>query len=294
MKLSICIVTMNRALQLQEALESCLKCKLPTDTEFVIIDNASIDETEDIVKSALKGYNHIYIKMDRNLGCGGGRNFAFEKSNGEYVYVLDDDALIDQPDFFDVAIKTLDTYPNIVSLTSQIYDNAWACNRLSESGKEFAPGLFFCKMFCGGSHFLRKSFFSKPPYLSNIYGYEELLPSLMIWDAKKINAFLPTIKIIHNPEKNKWDRRDLNNTSLVINECAIQCGIKLQMYPFVFHPLVMLAFNKRCNRHLLNVSDGKAKAKKKVKESILLYPINNRIKTSTVIDLFKLFGFSVF
>ena len=43
MDLSICVVTMNRANQLKEALESCLACELPIKTEFVIIDNASCD-----------------------------------------------------------------------------------------------------------------------------------------------------------------------------------------------------------------------------------------------------------
>ena len=50
MKLSICVVTMNRANQLSEALQSCLLCELPRETEFVIIDNASTDHTEQVVK----------------------------------------------------------------------------------------------------------------------------------------------------------------------------------------------------------------------------------------------------
>ena len=51
-KLSIGVVTMNRAAQLKEALESCLACQLPAKTEFIIIDNASTDNTEEIVKMA--------------------------------------------------------------------------------------------------------------------------------------------------------------------------------------------------------------------------------------------------
>ena len=50
MKLSIAVVTMNRSIQLIEALDSCLTCNLPNDTEFVIIDNASTDDTEQKVK----------------------------------------------------------------------------------------------------------------------------------------------------------------------------------------------------------------------------------------------------
>ena len=45
-ELSVCVITMNRAEQLKEALESCVACKLPEKTEFVVLDNASTDDTE--------------------------------------------------------------------------------------------------------------------------------------------------------------------------------------------------------------------------------------------------------
>ena len=38
MKLSIAVVTMNRVKQLIEALQSCIDCIIPEDTEFVCID----------------------------------------------------------------------------------------------------------------------------------------------------------------------------------------------------------------------------------------------------------------
>ena len=174
--LSICVVTMNRANQLREALESCLACELPEKTEFVVIDNASADHTQEVVHEVLSnsGYAFYYEKMSENLGCGGGRNYAYTIAHGKYIYVLDDDAVIphDNSDFFKRAIDLLDNNEKIVSLTTQIYDTAWGCNRLEENGVEYKDGMYFCKMFCGGSHFIRTSFFTAPPYMSNIYGYE--------------------------------------------------------------------------------------------------------------------------
>lgn len=96
--LSIVVITWNRSKQLTEALGSCFACDLPEDTEFVIIDNASTDDTEAVVSSLFKNYQYdfYYEKMSENLGVGKGRNYAYLKSHGKYVYFLDDDAYIDK------------------------------------------------------------------------------------------------------------------------------------------------------------------------------------------------------
>ena len=68
-KLSICLVTMNRALQLKEAIESCLACDLPDKTEFVIIDNASTDGTETVIANFFQEnpYDYYYEKLSNNI-----------------------------------------------------------------------------------------------------------------------------------------------------------------------------------------------------------------------------------
>lgn len=296
--LSICVVTMDRAKQLKEALDSCLACELPKKTEFVIIDNASSDDTEQIVYKTLtnSGYSFFYEKLKENIGCGGGRNYAFARSKGEYIYVLDDDAVIDNacPDFFTKSVSIMNNYPEIATLTTQIYDTAWGRNRLSENGVKYAEGLYKIKMFYGGSHFLRKDFFVKPPYLSNKYGYEELPPSLIVSDAGNINAFCPAIKIIHKPAVNKWNLVDERNHALFINECAIQYSIKKMMYPRIFLPLLFLAYKMRCKKYLSDIDDGYKKANKIVKCTIKQYFIDYRISTKTVLCLWRDFGFSIF
>ena len=155
---------MNRADQLREALLSCLKCELLKQTEFVVIDNASTDNTADVVREVLdnSGYSYYYEKLAENIGVGGGRNYAYGKTSGDFVYVLDDDAVIDYentPHFFKYAIEIFVKHSNIATLTTQIYDTAWKKNRLETGKKKISNDLFKCQMFCGGSHFLRKSFF---------------------------------------------------------------------------------------------------------------------------------------
>lgn len=297
-KLTIGIVTMNREEQLAEALYSCLRTDLPDETEFVVIDNASTDNTEKVVKEILEssGYAYYYEKLTENIGCGRGRNYAFSRSCGEYYYSLDDDAIIDEQcrDFFTYAIDVLDRNAEIVTLTTQIYDMAWKGNRLEETSVKMSDGLYECKMFCGGSHFLRRDFFKEKPYFSNKYGYEEIPPSLYVADAGRKNVFCPAIRIIHKPKVNKWDHSDERNHALLINECVLQYSIKKALYPRVVVPILYVAYKARCQRYLKQVPD-----RKKQVDNLLAQTENStkelrRIKMKTITDLFCKFGNAIF
>lgn len=298
-KLTISVITMNRAAQLKEALESCFACGLPQNTQFVIIDNASTDNTEQMVKAVMEGsgYDYYYEKLPENLGVGGGRNYAFSKSLGEYVYVLDDDAVIDtenNPDFFEKAIEIMDQNDKIITLTSQIYDIVWEANRVEKSGPEIAPGIHLCKMFCGGSHFLRKSFFPDVPYLPNKYGYEEIPPSLRVMDAGCINAFCPELLIIHKPAVNKWNWDDEKNHALLINGIATPYAIMKMMYPLIFRPLLWAATQIRFYRSLRTFPNARKRFQKQIQEVCSQYKIPDKIKVSTVWQMVKSFGLSAF
>ena len=53
-KLTIAVLTMNRAEQMRHAIESCLNCVLPSRTQFVIVDNASTDHTQGMQEICLQ------------------------------------------------------------------------------------------------------------------------------------------------------------------------------------------------------------------------------------------------
>lgn len=295
--LSICVVTMNRADQLKEALESCLNCNLPERTQVVVIDNASTDNTREIVYETIEncGYDFYYEKLPENLGVGGGRNYAFGKCSGKYIYVLDDDAVVSDGNlnFFKDAIEFFNKYDDIVTLTTQIYDTALEDNRLIRVGKTVYEGLYPCKMFCGGSHFLRKDFFKEPPYLNNKYGYEEIPPSLYVTDAGMKNVFCPGLSIIHKPAMDKWDKSKEENIKILINDCATVYALKKMLYPCVFGLILKLAYYRRCNMYLKD-KNSKRKANKLVKDIVKEYHGLKKIKIKTVIKEYKKFGIAVF
>lgn len=299
MKLTISVITMNRSRQLKEALDSCIKCQLPMNTEFVVIDNASTDDTELVVKELMSSgkYSYYYEKLPENLGVGGGRNYAFEKSNGDLVYVLDDDAVIDfesDPNFFLRAINVFENNPSVVTLTTQIYDTAWGRNRVEINGKKLFENIYAHYMFCGGSHFLRKSFFENAPYIQNRYGFEEMLPSLRVFDQGKMSVFCSDLRIIHKPEVNKWNYDDPKCQELFLSGFAIPYAIKQMMYPAITQPILYAAYVARKKKYVSKIENANRRMKKMKKDFQISYPIDEKIKLSTVVRMYKYFGVSIF
>lgn len=298
MKLSIVVVTMNRAKQLKEALCSCVDCVIPMDTEFVIIDNASIDETDFVVSNffAKYEYKYYYERLKENIGCGRGRNYAYLKSHGDYVYFLDDDAYIDTPKdefFFQNAINILDENPLIKTLTTQIYDEMWGKKRVDSFGPKLTDDLYKIYMFCGGSHFLKRDFFkNKHPYYDNKYGYEEIFPSLRVYNEGYINAFASKLLIIHNPIKNKWDEESEDGIHLAAVGLVQTFLMRFSVFPFFIKPINIMAFVVRLfsrmsfNLIIHAISIIRTMSIDKRNESILKY--------STVLKLFRDFRFSIF
>ncbi len=296
--LSIAIVTWNRSRQLAKSIESCIACNLPENTEFIIIDNASTDDTEKSVFSIFEkhDYHFYYERMANNLGAGEGRNVAFSECNGKYVYFMDDDAYIDaekDPDFFIKGIYILDSHMDVMTLTTQIYDLAWKANRLPDYAPKIDDSLCKCYMVCGGSHFLRRSFFEGTnPYFPNKYGYEELKPSLRVADAGYINAYSPNLRVIHNPAVNKWQFKETSNTGILINEVANQFAIKTSVYPRLAYPICLLAYLIRQKRHLPH--SELVRCNHVARELKKTYYFGPRIRLRTIVSMYRDFGFKVF
>ena len=292
--LSIIIVTMNRSAQLEEAMLSCLKCVLPPKTEFIIIDNASTDNTASVVNNIKEEYNKYrfyYERLPENIGCGNGRNYAYKLASGMYVYALDDDAYIDESnlDFFIKAVDYFDKYKDIVTLTTQIYDLAWKGYRQATLGRSIDDNLDECFVFRGGSHFLRKSYFIDSPYFPNKYDNEEFMPSIYVEDDRKINAFAKNLRIIHNPLLNKWTENNEAQRKTMISGCATKYIMKKMLYPRIFAPFLWVTFVARSKKYLKNKEEYKT-AKLICKDMYKTYHVPKRIRLSTTLRLLQKYG----
>ena len=91
-KISICIPTFNRADLLGATLESVARQTMKPD-EVLIIDNASTDNTEVVVRPFEK-YGFKYIKNEKNLGMAGNHNRCIELARNEYFTFMPSDDLM--------------------------------------------------------------------------------------------------------------------------------------------------------------------------------------------------------
>jgi glycosyltransferase involved in cell wall biosynthesis len=88
---SIIIPTFNRAGIISKAIKSVLN-QTYKNWELIIIDDGSVDNTKEVVKSYSSKYkNKIKYYYKKNGGVCSARNFGIQKANGEYISLLDSD-----------------------------------------------------------------------------------------------------------------------------------------------------------------------------------------------------------
>jgi len=88
-RVSIVLPTYNGAKYIRKSVDSCLN-QTYKNIELIIVDDASIDETRDIIKS-YKDNRIKYIKNEENLGLSKSLNKGFSQSSGEYLTWTSDD-----------------------------------------------------------------------------------------------------------------------------------------------------------------------------------------------------------
>lgn len=92
MKLSIIIVSWNVAEKLKENLASIFRSQAGFDFEVFVVDNASSDNTVEMIK---EGFPQVkLIQNKENLGFAKANNIAIKQAQGEYILLLNPDMRI--------------------------------------------------------------------------------------------------------------------------------------------------------------------------------------------------------
>lgn len=86
---TIIMPTYNRAKLLPRAIKSILTQTFK-DFEFIIIDDGSTDNTEEVIK-LFNDKRIIYKKLSQNKGCNFARNYALDLIKGTYITLVDSD-----------------------------------------------------------------------------------------------------------------------------------------------------------------------------------------------------------
>ena len=118
-KLSICIATRNRGELIGETLASIVS-QANVDTEIVVLDGASTDDTPNIVeKYRLLCPRLRYIRQGTNGGVDKDFDRAVEAASGEYCWLMSDDDLL-APDAIETVLRAIAQNFSLVVVNAEV------------------------------------------------------------------------------------------------------------------------------------------------------------------------------
>ncbi|MET0210652.1 MAG: glycosyltransferase, partial [Burkholderiaceae bacterium] len=96
LEVTVVICTRNRAKQLSSVLTSASAMDVPPDLrwEFLVVDNGSTDNTEEVIRSFADRLPVRYCRED-TPGLSNARNCGVKAARGRYICWTDDDVVID-------------------------------------------------------------------------------------------------------------------------------------------------------------------------------------------------------
>ena len=127
MRISIIIPVYNNMRDLPECLSAVKASAKNLDTEIIVVDDASTDETPSVAASM--GV-HV-LRLGRNSGPAAARNFAAQRATGEILFFVDADVVL-APGSLHRAIRVLDTRPDFAAVFGSYDDRPRARGLVSQ------------------------------------------------------------------------------------------------------------------------------------------------------------------
>jgi N-acetylglucosaminyl-diphospho-decaprenol L-rhamnosyltransferase len=155
MDLSIALVNWNNHAYLKQCLRSIEATELPLDYEVVVADHGSTDGSKEML-----GEEFPFVKVianQENLGVARGNNQCIENSTGKYIYILNNDTLVNRESIMRM-VRFLDEHDEV---------GAVGGNLLNPDGSLQASFCYFPSLweeFQLGTHIGRRRNPSFPSY----------------------------------------------------------------------------------------------------------------------------------
>jgi glycosyltransferase involved in cell wall biosynthesis len=105
MKASIIICTYNEEKTIADVLIA--RCKLNPDSEIILVDDGSTDNTENVLNELSKGYSFRYEKLKKNMGKSWAMAHGVEISENDIILFFDADVSNIMKDHFDGLLKPI-------------------------------------------------------------------------------------------------------------------------------------------------------------------------------------------
>lgn len=156
-QISVVIVNYNVEYFLEQCLNSCFKALRNIQGEIFVVDNNSIDGSNEMVKNKFPTVHLIENK--KNVGFSKANNQAIEISNGKYVLLLNPDTVVEEDTFLKV-VQFMDENPNAGGLGVRMLDGKGRFLPESKRGLP-TPSVAFYKIFGLSALFPKSKLFGK-------------------------------------------------------------------------------------------------------------------------------------
>ena len=226
---SFAILTYSRSQELQSCLDSILRQHY-SPIEVVVVDNASTDATESIIKEKYNLPSIRYFKVSENKGCVEGRNIAIRNCKGDIMVAIDDDASLTDVHAVEKIVDKFsqDREVGLLSFKSLNYFTGEVLREeFPHKDKSLDPDQEFeTSYFIGVGYALRRIVYEKvgsyPPDF--FFGFEELDLSFRIIDAGYKIVYFPQVTVLH--KKSPAGRLSYNNLWLKRLENRVRVSIR--------------------------------------------------------------------
>lgn len=119
-KVSVILPVYNVAPYLEDAFESVLNQSLK-EIEVIAVNDGSTDNSEEIIKRYQQQDSRVIVFSQENKGLSGARNTALRHATGEYIYMMDSDDMLSNPD----ALMTCYKYAEKYKADFVFFDREW-------------------------------------------------------------------------------------------------------------------------------------------------------------------------
>lgn len=116
---TIVICTRNRGERLLTALDALSRIESRHPWDALMVDNASTDNTADIIRSYRGLGDRLYYALAERQGLGAARDFAWRQARGAILAFTDDDCY-PAPDFVDALVEVFEEHPETALVGGRI------------------------------------------------------------------------------------------------------------------------------------------------------------------------------
>lgn len=212
-KITVGILNFNRRDDLRRTLDCITGAIQYPDIEVIVVDNASIDKSTEMVRSEFPEVK--LIALEKNIGTSA-RNYFYDQANGKYVFSFDDDSFPATPSTIYQAVQILEFYSHLDTLTFYCYQPITGFIETGEATeikfsdvkkKEFS-GLFYAEgAMCIKTSSWKKIIGYDPDFF---WGSEGVDLTLQMYEKDMRAIYSPGLAVLH---MKSLQNRDMGNNN---------------------------------------------------------------------------------